>query len=153
MQQNLNLPSINLKISDKKVWDVLQKKYVNLTAEEWVRQHMIHFLINEKGYSKNLMQSEYTVDYNNLKKRCDIIVFNNALKPIMIVECKAPHITLNEDTFFQIAKYYSTLKAPLLILSNGIKHIHALIDSRNAAIKYLKNLPNKKELDLLTHDF
>ena len=148
MYPQLNFPLTQLKLKHKSVWDILQKKYVNLTPEEWVRQHMIHFLINEKGYSKNLMQSEYTVKYNNQNKRCDIVVFNNKLEPVIIVECKAPHITLNENTFFQIAKYYATLKAPLLVLSNGIQHIHAIIDNNTAAVNFLENLPSKSDLIL-----
>lgn len=153
MYPTLNFPLANLKLKGDKIWDILQKKHVINTPEEWVRQHMIHFLVNEKGYSKNLMQSEHTVTYNRLKKRCDIVIYDRNLKPIVIVECKAPSIKLTEDTFFQIAKYYSTLKAPLLILSNGIHHIHALINSKENRINYLKEVPNKSELDILTNNF
>ncbi|MFK8046472.1 MAG: type I restriction enzyme HsdR N-terminal domain-containing protein [Crocinitomicaceae bacterium] len=153
MFPNLNLPKAALKITNKKVWDILQKKFVNLTPEEWVRQNIIHFLIEEKGYSKNLMQSEYTVKYNGLNKRCDIVTFNDELLPSIIVECKAPHIKIDEETFFQIAKYYSTLKAPLLFLSNGIQHVVALINKPESTIKFLEELPSKKELDSLTDNF
>lgn len=148
MFQPLNFPPAELRISGNKVWDVLQKKLVLLTPEEWVRQHTIHYLINVKGYSKNLMQSEYTVKYNSLRKRCDIVVFNNKLKPILIVECKAPQIKLTENTFFQIAKYYSTLQAPILMLTNGLHHVYAMMNDANADIQFLEDLPSKAELDL-----
>lgn len=149
MYPKLNFPTTNLKLKGDKVWDILQSKFVRLTPEEWVRQHMIHFLINEKMFSKNLMQSEYTVKYNNLNKRCDIVVFNNSLKPLIIVECKAPKIKLTEDTFYQIARYHATLRAPLLILTNGIQHINALVSEKSTDIKFLENTPTKEELSAL----
>ncbi|MFK8037582.1 MAG: type I restriction enzyme HsdR N-terminal domain-containing protein [Crocinitomicaceae bacterium] len=152
MHPLLNFPTINVKIKDNKIWDILRLKYVNNTPEEWVRQHIIHFLVEEKGYSKNLMQSEQTVVYNGLKKRCDIVIYNSALVPMAIIECKAPRIRLTEDTFFQIAKYYSTLQAPLLILTNGISHIYALMDPSSSKIEYLKDLPTQKKLEELTHN-
>ena len=153
MFEPLNFPLTELKFKNEKIWDVLRKKYVKHTPEEWVRQHMIHFLINQKGYSKNLMQSEHTLIYNGLKKRCDIVVFNKYLKPQLIVECKASSKTLTADTFYQIAKYYSTLRAPLLVLTNGLTHINALINPDNSDIQFLENLPAKNELESLTHDF
>jgi hypothetical protein len=145
----LNFPVAQLKINGSTVWDILQKKYVKLTPEEWVRQHTIHFLVHQKGYSKNLMQSEFTVTYNNMRKRCDIVIFNNQLKPIIIVECKAPKIKLSEDTFFQIAKYYATLQAPLLVLTNGIQHIYAVIGQNNKTIQYLSEMPSRENFELL----
>jgi len=150
MFPSLNLPTAKLKIENEKVWDILQKKYVNLTPEEWVRQNIIHFLIEEKGFSKNLMQSEYTVKYNGLNKRCDIVIFNRKILPQVIVECKAPHIKIDEETFFQIAKYYSSLKAPLLFMSNGIQHVFALINNSENKINFLQELPSQKELEALT---
>ncbi len=148
MFEQLNFPLTKLKIKDNQIWDILRQRYVNHTPEEWVRQHMIHFLINEKGYSKNLMKAEHVVEYNKLKKRCDIVIFNNQLKPILIVECKAPDKKLSENTFYQIAKYYSAIKAPLLVLTNGINHVHALV--RNGEITYLEKLPNYNNLTKLT---
>lgn len=136
----LNLPKANLKLLDNQIWDVLRQKYVLHTPEEWVRQHFIHYLM-ELGYSKNLMASEKLVKYNNMSKRCDIVAFNNKNETLLIVECKAPHIKLNQDTFYQVAKYNSVLNAKYLILTNGIQHIIAFVDKQNNEISFLKDVP------------
>ncbi len=136
----LNLPKAMLKFKGDLIWDILRKKYVNHTPEEWVRQHFVHYLINELGYPSSLMASEKLVKYNNMSKRFDIVAFSNTLKTLMIVECKAPEIKLTEDVFYQIAKYNFTLKAPLLILTNGIQHIAAYIDVKNQEVKYLEKM-------------
>jgi len=136
----LNLPKANLKLKPNQIWDILRKKYVLHTPEEWVRQHFIHYLIS-LGYSENLMASEKLVNYNNMSKRCDIVAFNNKNETLLIVECKAPHINLTEDTFYQIAKYNSVLNAKFLILTNGIQHIVAHVDKQKNEISYLKEIP------------
>ena len=146
MQQSLNLPAAHLKIKDNQIWDRLRKKYVKLTPEEWVRQHFIAYLIDNLGYSEGLMASEYTVDYNGMKKRCDIVGFHNDLNPMFIVECKAPSITISEDTFYQIAKYANTLKAKMLILTNGMNHYCAKIDVKENKLIYLETIPSFKEI-------
>jgi len=145
MHPMLNLPKAELKLKDDLVWDVLRKKYVKNTPEEWVRQHFIQYLINDLAYPKGLMASERLVKYNKMSKRCDIVAFSNQLDTLMIVECKAPKIRLTEDTFYQISKYNFTLKAPLLILTNGLQHIAAHIDTDNNEIKYLEKIPTFKE--------
>jgi len=136
----LNLPKADLKLLDNQIWDVLRQKYVLHTPEEWVRQHFIHYLM-ALGYSKNLMASEKLVKYNNMSKRCDIVAFNNKNETLLIVECKAPHIKLTQDTFYQIAKYNSVLNAKYLILTNGIQHIIAFVDKQNNEISFLKDIP------------
>ena len=141
----LNLPKANLKLKDDLIWCVLRRKYIKNTPEEWVRQHFIHYLINELNYPVGLMASEKMVKYNGMSKRCDIVSFSNELKTIMIVECKAPKIKLTEDVFYQIAKYNFTLKAPLLILTNGLQHIVAHVDVENNEVKYLEELPVFKD--------
>jgi len=137
----LNLPAANLKLKDNQIWDRLRKKYVKLTPEEWVRQHFIAYMIDHLSYSEGLMASEFTVNYNNMKKRCDIVGFNNDLTPFFIVECKAPSVEITEDTFYQIAKYTSTLKAKMLILTNGMNHYCAKIDEKENRLIYLEGIP------------
>jgi hypothetical protein len=145
MYPMLNLPKANLKLKDDLVWDVLRKKFVRNTPEEWVRQHFIHYLINDLNYPVGLMAAEKLVKYNKMSKRCDIVSFTNKLSTLMIVECKAPKIKLTEDTFYQVAKYNFTLKAPLLILTNGLEHIAAHIDLKSNEIKFLERLPTYQE--------
>ena len=150
MYPALNLPKANLKLKDNLIWDVLRKKYVRHTPEEWVRQHFIHHLLNDLNYPIGLMASEKMVKYNKMSKRCDIVAFSNQLDTLLIVECKAPKIKLTEDTFYQIAKYNFTLKAPLLILTNGLQHIIAHVNSSNNEIQFLEKIPTFKEnLDLI----
>ena len=141
----LNLPKANLKFKNNQIWGVLRQKYVLHTPEEWVRQHFIHYLI-DLGYSKNLMASEQLVKYNNMSKRCDIVAFNNKNETLLIVECKAPHIKLTQDTFYQIAKYNSVLNAKYLVLTNGIHHIFAYVNQQKNEISFLENLPYFKDL-------
>lgn len=136
----LNLPKANLKLKQNQIWDILRQKYVLHTPEEWVRQHFIHYLIG-LGYSKNLMASEQMVKYNNMSKRCDIVAFNNKNETLLIVECKAPHIKLTQETFYQIAKYNSVLNAKYLVLTNGIHHIVAYVDKQKNEISFLNQLP------------
>ena len=92
----LNLPDFDYKLkkAEGKVWifDVIRKKYLVLTPEEWVRQHVVHFLITHKKYPKALIKLEGGLNYNQLQKRSDIVVFDREGKPWMIMECKAPAI-------------------------------------------------------------
>ena len=149
MHPKLNLPSFNIRTQDQQIWDRLRKKYVPNDPEEWVRQNFIYYLIEHLGYPEGLMASEYTVNYNKMKKRCDIVVMNRELQAVVIVECKAPHIRLTEDTFYQIARYNHVLKAPLLILTNGLQHFCALVKT-DGTISYLQEIPNKKALESFT---
>ena len=141
MHPSLNLPPAQLKIKDNQIWDILRSKYYKLTPEEWVRQNFIHYLIDHLGYPKGRMVSEYQVIYNNMKKRCDIAIFDDQREAKVIVECKAPKIKITEDTFYQIAKYAHTLNASYLILTNGLEHYCAYIDPENSSINYLAEIP------------
>jgi type I site-specific restriction endonuclease len=149
MQTQLNLPSYNLKTNETHIWDKLRKKFVLNTPEEWVRQNFIEYLISDKKYPQGRMVSEYLVKYNGMNKRCDIALFDETLKAQVIIECKAPKINLSESTFYQIAKYASVLKAPLLILTNGLEHYCAKIDNQTGEIKYLRQIPSFQELQQL----
>lgn len=129
----LNLPKAPLKLSRKDdivyVWCELRKKKLVLTPEEWVRQHLIHYLHNQKGIPMGRIVSEFCVDYNGREKRADIISFDAHGKPELLVECKAPEVSINTDTLFQIAQYQKVIGAKYLMLSNGIDHIYAGYDA------------------------
>lgn len=148
----LNLPSADIKFNQSEIWDVLRKKNVKLTPEEWVRQNFIHYLINHLNYPLGLLSSEYTVDYNGMKKRADIVCFNKELKPVLIVECKAPEIGLTDDTFRQIAKYAATLKSRFLILTNGLNHYCVQLNCKANQVDFLENIPDYKTLIEITKD-
>ena len=105
----LSLPiyKLKLKVFEEKthIFDVVRKKYLLLTHEEWVRQNFIHYLNKEKKYPLGLMGVEKMVKYNSLKTRADILLYNRDGNPNIIIECKAPDVKITQDTFYQIAKY------------------------------------------------
>lgn len=147
----LNLPQAKLKLTRKDevvyVWCVIRNKNLVLTPEEWVRQHIIHFLIEEKQFPKGLIASEYALNYNGRSKRADVVVFNRASKPIFIVECKAPEVELTEATLHQIAQYNFELKVDFLLLTNGINHIMCMINRKEHRLDYLQEIPTFSELE------
>lgn len=141
----LNLPAFGHKISEiggkAHIFDVLRRKYVRLTPEEWVRQHMIHLLLSHYQYPRALMQCEGGLVLNQTQKRTDLVVFDRAGQPFLVVECKAPHITLNQAVFDQIARYNHVHRAPHLIVTNGLLHYCCCIDHQTADITFLDDFP------------
>jgi len=146
--QKLNLQTYSFRIKSKEnkqfIFDIIRKKYVVLNPEEWVRQHIIHYLISDKGYPKSLIAVEKQLTINTLIKRFDILVFNNKGLPHIIVECKAPSIKITQKTFDQIARYNLKINAEYLMLTNGLQHYFCKLDHANEAYKFLKDLPNYK---------
>jgi len=132
-----------MKIEDEKthIFDVVRKKYLLLTPEEWVRQNFIHYLNKEKNYPLGLMGVEKMVKYNNLKTRADIVLYNIEGNPNIIVECKAPNVKITQDAFNQIAKYNSQLKVKYLIVTNGMKHFCCEMDYESNKITFLEEIP------------
>ena len=113
---SLNLPSYEIKIAERNgknvIFDMLRKRYVALTPEEWVRQHFVHYLTDYKGYPKGLLANEIQLDLNGTKKRCDTVLYNKDLSAKLIVEYKAPHIEITQTVFDQITRYNMVLKVP-----------------------------------------
>ena len=148
MMQKLNLPSYNFKLKSSEnktlIFDKLRKKYMVLTPEEWVRQHYVSFLIEEKKYPTTLIALEKQLTINNRKKRTDILVFNKEGNHEIIVECKAPSIKITQDTFDQIARYNLKLKATFLIVTNGLEHFYCKMDFINETYIFLKEIPDYK---------
>lgn len=120
----LNLPDFNptIRKEDGKVWifDIIRKKYIVLTPEEWVRQHFVHYLINHLKYPKTLFRIEGSLTYNKLQKRSDIVIHDREGKPWMLVECKAPNIKLTQKAFNQVAVYNMTIGARFVAVTNGM---------------------------------
>jgi hypothetical protein len=142
----LNLPSFGLKIKEENgiyyIFDQIRKKYLVLTPEEWVRQHLIHFLIEVKKYPGSLMKLEGGLKLNNLQKRSDILLFNKNGKKIILVECKAPAVKITQDTFDQIARYNFVHKVEWLLVSNGIEHFCCRIDYDKKTYSFVEELPD-----------
>ena len=141
----LNLPDFDYKLkkAEGKVWifDVIRKKYLVLTPEEWVRQHVVHFLITHKKYPKTLIKLEGALNYNQLQKRSDIVVFDRAGRPWMIVECKAPAIPITIATLEQVSVYNAALKASFIGVTNGLGFYTAHTDWTNGKSSILTELP------------
>lgn len=144
--QELNFPkfSFRFKNSENKIsiFDDIRKKFVLLQPEEWVRQHCVSYLIEEKKYPKSLINVEKELIINTLKKRYDIVVYNNDGSIHLIVECKAPKITINQEVFDQIARYNLELNATYLMLTNGLKHYYCQMDFENERYQFLKDIPD-----------
>ena len=104
------------------IFDILRKKYIVLTPEEWVRQHLIHYLIDYKGYPAALIAVEREIQLYGLRRRFDLVVFDREGQPWLLVECKAPDVNLSRRVFDQAFRYNITLGAPYLCVTNGIQH-------------------------------
>lgn len=144
--QPLNLPTYPFKIKSSEnkyfIFDIVRKKYMVLTPEEWVRQHIIHYLIEEKNYPISLIAVEKKVTVNKLTKRTDILVFNAKGNPHIIVECKAPSIKISQAAFDQIARYNLKLAANYLIVTNGLTHFYSFMDLKNESYVFMETIPN-----------
>jgi len=144
--QPLNLTTYKFKIKSKEnkyfIFDIVRKRYVSLTPEEWVRQHIIHYLIEEKKYPISLISIEKKLTINNLTKRTDILVFNTNGLPHIIVECKAPSVNITQNAFDQIARYNLKLNANYLIVTNGMNHFYCQMDFEKEEYVFLSTIPN-----------
>ena len=144
--QVLNFPkfSFRFKNSENKIsiFDCIRKKFVILQPEEWVRQHCVLYLMEVKGYPISLINIEKELIVNGLRKRYDIVVFNNHGSIHLIVECKAPAILINQHTFDQIAQYNRTLNANFLMVTNGLNHYYCQMNFENERYDFLKDIPD-----------
>ncbi len=142
--QQLNFPAYQFRFKNKEnkplIFDVIRKKFVMLTPEEWVRQHVVHFLITEKNYPKSLINVEKQITLHHTKKRYDIVVFNSDGSIHLIVECKAASIAITQDTFDQIARYNFALNASFLMVSNGLDHYFCRMDFEAERYHFLESI-------------
>ncbi|AVM56880.1 hypothetical protein C3V43_03250 [Bacteroides heparinolyticus] len=146
----LNLPPFDIKIAVKDgkntVFDVIRRRYVALTPEEWVRQHFVHFLLEHKGYPQALMANEVQVQLNGTKKRCDTVLYRRDLTARMIVEYKAPDIAITQKVFDQITRYNIVLKVDYLIVTNGLQHYCCRMDYERGSYNFLQDIPDYQSL-------
>jgi len=144
--QKLNFPTYTFRFKNSEnkplIFDDIRKKFVVLQPEEWVRQHCVAYLIQNKNYPQSLINVEKELKINNLKKRYDIVVFNPDGSIHLIVECKAPLININQETFDQIALYNLKLNATYLMVTNGINHYYCQMDFENERYNFLKDIPD-----------
>ncbi|MDG1660028.1 MAG: type I restriction enzyme HsdR N-terminal domain-containing protein [Winogradskyella sp.] len=144
--QDLNFPKFDyrFKSTENKVsiFDIIRKKFVILQPEEWVRQHCVHYLITQRNYPKSLINVEKELTINGLKKRYDIVVFNPDGSIFLMVECKAPKISINQATFDQIARYNLKINAVYLMVTNGINHYYCQMDFEKEQYTFLQDIPS-----------
>lgn len=146
----LNLPSYEYILSRKggkvAIFDSIRKKYVNLTPEEWVRQHMINYLVVHRHYPRALIRIEGGLLYNQMARRTDIVVHDRTGNPWMIVECKSPDVMLDDTTTAQVAMYNASLKATYLVITNGLIHFSFRTDWNRGVTEKLPDLPEFPDL-------
>ncbi len=150
MTRDLNLPTYIFKTKRQgqitKIFDTIRRKYVTLTPEEWVRQNFIQYLIHEKKYPASLLAIEIPIKLNKLKKRGDIVAFDNKGLHVLLVECKAPEVKLTQNVFDQIARYNLSLNVKYLVVTNGLEHYCCLMDHANKSYLFLENIPTYNKL-------
>jgi hypothetical protein len=141
----LNLPPFNFELKHDQdkilIFDLLRKRYVVLTPEEWVRQHFTNYLITHLNYPRALIKVEGGLLFNKLQKRSDIVVFNREGSPWMVIECKAPDLKLSHRTVHQASIYNHSLKAKYLVITNGLSHICCEIDWINSKTMVMDSMP------------
>ncbi|MBU3025790.1 type I restriction enzyme HsdR N-terminal domain-containing protein [Zobellia galactanivorans] len=142
----LNFPEYNFRFKNSennvRIFDRIRKKFVVLQPEEWVRQHVVNFLTFEKNYPLSLVNVEKQLVVNNIKKRYDVVVFNSDGSIRILVECKAPEITIDQTTFDQIARYNLELKADYLMVTNGLDHFYCRMDFESEKYTFLRDIPD-----------
>ncbi len=141
----LNLPPFEHKIIKKEskatIFDIIRKKYVALTPEEWVRQHFIHYLTDHLHYARSLIRVENGLAFNRMQRRSDIIVYTRQGVARMVVECKAYQQTLSPAVFEQVARYNDTLKARYVVVTNGLDHYCCQIDHVQKTYHFMDCVP------------
>lgn len=151
--QPLNLPKVtDLKLSRKGkdlfIYDAFRKKSLKLTPEEWVRQHLLHFLVSEKGYPIAKIGVEYSIKIDQLTRRCDAVVFNDEWKPLLLIECKEPAVKLTNDVLFQVAQYNKVVGVNSILITNGLEHLMLDLTSKKNMFLLAEDLPNYNEIGI-----
>jgi len=143
--QVLDLPDHGVKtkhgINGPQVFDPVRKRWVALTPEEWVRQHVLNYFLNDLRCPLSLIGVETPLALNGLAKRADIVVFGERGQPVALVECKAPGVPVGQRTFEQAARYNSVLHVRYLMVTNGLLHFCCSVDHQRGAVEFLPHLP------------
>ena len=141
----LNIPKTDLKIVTRAgkqlVFDILRRKYVTLTPEEWVRQQFVHYLVSGKGYPAECIGNEVSIRLGSTRKRCDTFVYGRQAEPLMIVEYKAPGVEITQQVFEQISRYNIRLHVQWLVVSNGLQHYCCHIDYASGTYRFVEDIP------------
>ncbi|MDA0745435.1 MAG: type I restriction enzyme HsdR N-terminal domain-containing protein [bacterium] len=146
----LNFPQYEFDIqgdpNHETIFDPLRRKHVRLTPEEWVRQHLIQFLVHDQGFPAGRTAIESGFTHKSVFHRADLIVYDRTGTPLLMAECKAPEVKLNQAVFDQIARYNTSLQASYLLVTNGLTHYCYAIDREAHTYRFLDKLPRYEEL-------
>ncbi|MEY8021746.1 type I restriction enzyme HsdR N-terminal domain-containing protein [Muriicola sp. SD30] len=144
--ENLNFPGYQFRFKNREnkslIFDIIRKKFVVYQPEEWVRQHVLHYLISDKKYPTSLINVEKQIRINSLPKRVDVVVYTPQGDIEILVECKAPEVKISKDTFDQIARYNMDLRARYLMVTNGFSHYFCQMDYTRSTYIFLEELPS-----------
>lgn len=128
------------------IFDPLRRKYVVLTPEEWVRQHFVQYLIGHLGYPKGLISIERGTSYNTLQKRTDLCVYSTTGEALLLIECKAASVPLTQAVLQQAAVYNQTIRAKVVVVTNGLQHFCWRVDFETRQSQPLAHIPTFAEL-------
>ena len=141
----LNFPSFEFKLKMRNnktfIFDILRKNFFLLTPEEWVRQHVIHFLVLTQNISANHIGIEKKIVINKMTKRFDLVVFNNNGNAKLLIECKAPSVKVDQKVFHQIAIYNKQLNSEFLMITNGLSHHYFKSNNNSKSYTFIKDFP------------
>lgn len=147
---SLNLPSYEFTTREENgqtfIRDEVRKKWLVLTPEEWVRQNLIMYMHNHLGYPLSLIQVEKGLELNTMKLRADAVIAGKDGHPLMLIECKAPKIKIDQKVFDQISRYNISFRVPYLLISNGLKHFCCKVDLDKGLFEFLPEIPQYKDL-------
>ncbi|MBS1532323.1 MAG: type I restriction enzyme HsdR N-terminal domain-containing protein [Bacteroidetes bacterium] len=149
MLEPLQLPPYPFRIIDEggklMLFDEIRKKHIIITPEEWVRQHFVQYLINQKGYPRSLIKLEGGLKLHGKARRSDIVVFNTQGERMLLIECKAPSVKIDQKVFDQVARYNMVHKVSLLAVSNGLEHYYCRINFNEESYRFIEELPGYAE--------
>lgn len=134
------------------ILDCIRKKYLLLTPEEWVRQHILHYLIEELCYPKGLFRSEKKLTGIIPYYRPDILFCDKWNKTKMMIECKAPSVKLIDTALHQIIQYHRQCNVNILLLTNGIMHFCWALDKRTGSFNVMQHIPSYQEFLMVKAD-
>lgn len=132
--------------SSSYIFDPVRRKQILLTPEERVRQRLIHFFVENRGFPLGLITVEKGLRVNGLQKRFDVLVYSKSGEPLLLAECKAESVALAQQTFDQVARYNIALRVPWLVISNGLETHCAKVDFKNHSHEFFPDIPHYQDL-------
>ena len=142
---DLNFPGYQFYVRgegrSQEIYDAISQKYVALAPEEWVRQHLVQYLVQEKGIPIGLLRREIPLYVCGMRKRADVVAYDRNVRPVIVAECKAPHVGLNQSTFDQVGLYNKELRARYIVITNGLSHHFCQIDHERNTTRFVNDIP------------